>query len=617
MSYLVLARKSRPQNFDEVVGQKPIVRTLKNSIIRERIAHAILFSGVRGVGKTTLARIMAMAINCEAPPAERPCNKCRSCLDIAAGRSLDIEEIDGASNNGVDNVRELREKVKIMPTSSRCKVIIIDEVHMLSISAFNALLKTLEEPPEHVYFMFATTEIHKVPVTILSRCQQYELKKISAQELIVHFKKLVEGEGFTVDNSALSLIARESGGSVRDGLSLLDQLFSFGEENITSKDVVEMLGLVGREVLMTLTRALLDGQRETAFTALNQVFDFGVDLKRFMEDLLGNFRTLLLLSMRGCEKLVELSEAELDEFSELARRFSTESIHLKLTQLMDAAESLQHAPQPRLTLETSLLKVIEAGNVMPLSAVLGQMDRILPQLKELGELKAQAVASATPQRPQSRGEENTPEKKPEPPVAEVSESVQPAPAAPACEELPPPPPDPEEVCEPEPTPRGDQPPPHQDPAPQVSFSSDNSSADCAAIKEKWPDYIAHMDSEVEWMAAVLQDAQEIKVEDGNPCRIEVHYDDETSCSMLRQSSNLQVLERHALDFFGRAITISLTAVEEDKSDENSPRAIRKRLANDPKVRLTTEVFLGQVGEVRIRSKAVRKKTAGNPVEKLE
>lgn len=612
MSYLVLARKSRPQNFDEVVGQKPIVRTLKNSIIRERIAHAILFSGVRGVGKTTLARIMAMAINCEAPPAERPCNKCRSCLDIAAGRSLDIEEIDGASNNGVDNVRELREKVKIMPTSSRCKVIIIDEVHMLSISAFNALLKTLEEPPEHVYFMFATTEIHKVPVTILSRCQQYELKKISAQELTVHFKKLVEGEGFTVDDSALSLIARESGGSVRDGLSLLDQLFSFGEENITSKDVVEMLGLVGRDVLMELTRALLDGQRETAFTALNQVFDFGVDLKRFMEDLLSNFRTLLLLSMHGCEKLVELSEAELDEFNELARRFSTESIHLKLTQLMDAAESLQHAPQPRLTLETSLLKVIEAGNVMPLSAVLGQMDRILPQLKELGELKAQAVASATPPRPQRRGEENTHGKKPEPPVAEVSEIEPPVPTD---EEFPPPPPEPEELCEPEPAPPADPPPSQKPPAPQAPFSSHKSApVDCAAIKKRWPEYIAHVESEVEWMAAVLQDALEIKVEDGDPCRIEVHYDDETSCSMLRQSSNLQILERHALDFFGRAITISLTAAEEDKSDESSPRAIRKRLANDPKVRLTTEVFLGQVGEVRIRSKAMQKKSAAGKIK---
>ncbi|MBM9520026.1 DNA polymerase III subunit gamma/tau [Desulforhopalus vacuolatus] len=605
MSYLVLARKSRPQNFDEVIGQKPIVKTLKNSIVRERIAHAILFSGVRGVGKTTLARIMAMAINCEAPPAERPCNKCRSCLDIAAGRSLDIEEIDGASNNGVDNVRELREKVKIMPTSSRCKVVIIDEVHMLSISAFNALLKTLEEPPEHVYFIFATTEIHKVPVTILSRCQQYELKKISELELIAHFKKLVEGEGFTVEESALSLVARESGGSVRDGLSLLDQMFSFGEKNITSTDVVEMLGLVGREVLMKLTRALLDGQRQTVFATLNEVFDFGGDLKRFMEDLLGNFRTLLLLSMHGCEKLVELSEAEFDEFSELARRFSMESIHLKLTQLMNTAESLQYAAQPRLTLETSLLKVIEAGNVMPLSAVLGQMNRILPQLKELGELKAQAVVSTTPARPQSRGEENTPGKKPEPPVAEVSEIDQPAPV---CEELPLPP-QPEKLHEPKLTPAATPPPPHQaPPAPQALFSSDTSSfANCAAIKEKWPEYIAHVESEVEWMAAVLQDALEVTVEDGDPCRIEVYYDDETSCSMLRQPAHLQILERHALDFFGRAITISLTAAVEDKSDENSPRAMRKRLANDPKVRLTAEVFLGQVGEVRVRSKAMQKK----------
>ena len=304
MSYLVLARKARPQTFDQVIGQRPVVTTLKNSIIRNRIAHAILFSGVRGVGKTTLARIMAKAINCSG----RACPSALRSMSFHVDRSppaasLDLYEIDGASNRGIQEIRELKEKIRFLPTASQYKIIIIDEVHMLTSEAFNALLKTLEEPPAHVYFMFATTEIHKIPITILSRCQQYELKRISAKELFDHFQKLVTAEGFTIAPEALSLIVREAGGSVRDGLSLLDQMFSYGATTISNKDVVEVLGLVSRDVLMRLTKALLDGTKSEVFLSLQEIFDFGMDLKRFVEDIMDYFRTLLLCKIEGCAAL--------------------------------------------------------------------------------------------------------------------------------------------------------------------------------------------------------------------------------------------------------------------------------------------------------------------------
>ncbi|CAG36160.1 DNA polymerase III subunit gamma/tau [Desulfotalea psychrophila] len=258
MSYLVLARKSRPQTFDQVIGQRPVVKTLQNSLARDRVAHALIFSGVRGVGKTTLARLMAKAINCEhRDNNNNPCNKCLSCQEITAGSSLDLYEIDGASNRGIQEIRELKEKIRFLPTSAKYRIVIIDEVHMLTTEAFNALLKTLEEPPEHVYFMFATTEIHKIPITILSRCQQYELKRVCADDLSGHFERLIGEEGKEIEKEALALIVREAAGSVRDGLSLLDQVLSFSESSVTTSDAIEVLGLIDREVLMNLDPSTL------------------------------------------------------------------------------------------------------------------------------------------------------------------------------------------------------------------------------------------------------------------------------------------------------------------------------------------------------------------------
>lgn len=377
MSYLVLARKSRPQTFEEVVGQRPVVKTLQNSLAQNRVAHAILFSGVRGVGKTTLARIMAKAINCEGKDGKVPCNTCNSCREIMRGSALDLHEIDGASNRGIQEIRELKEKIRFLPTSAQHKIIIIDEVHMLTTEAFNALLKTLEEPPEHVYFMFATTELHKVPITILSRCQRYELKRIPNQELTDHFYKLATQEGKEIDPQALALIVREAEGSVRDGLSLLDQVFSFSDTTIRTQDVVQILGLINRDALLSITKALLAGDRAQALTSLHQTFDFGIDLKRFCADLMDCFRTLILCKIPGCRELLDIPEQDKKMYSKLASDFTLETIHQKLTLLIESVESMGYSLQPRLALETAFLKIIEAGNVVPVTTLLGHLEELL------------------------------------------------------------------------------------------------------------------------------------------------------------------------------------------------------------------------------------------------
>ena len=261
MSYLVLARKYRPRTFDEVVGQETVTRTLRNALASGRIGHAFLLSGARGVGKTTTARILASALNCAKGegPTPNPCGECAPCVEIAAGTCLDVQEIDGATNNGVEQVRELRESARYNPARDRFKIWIIDEVHMLSTGAFNALLKTLEEPPPRVKFIFATTEYHKIPDTILSRCQQYDFRMIPARELHTHLREVADGEKIEVSDEALARIARAAEGSARDALSLFDQVLSFSGQTVRDEDISALLGLVDRELLLAASRAVADG----------------------------------------------------------------------------------------------------------------------------------------------------------------------------------------------------------------------------------------------------------------------------------------------------------------------------------------------------------------------
>lgn len=599
MAYLVLARKSRPQTFDQVVGQTPVVKTLRNSIVRKRVAHAILFSGVRGVGKTTLARIMAKAINCTAEPAMRPCDSCSSCQEIAKGASLDLYEIDGASNRGIQEIRELKEKIRFLPTSSQYKVIIIDEVHMLTTEAFNALLKTLEEPPAHVYFMFATTEIHKIPVTILSRCQQYELKRIEADALYAHFLQLTEKEGFEIELSALSLIVREAGGSVRDGLSLLDQMFSFGETKISVADVVEVLGLVNRDILLNISKGLLDGSKAELLQALNEVFHFGIDLKRFLEDLMATLRGLLLSKIDGCADLIDLPSEELQQLQQLSAEHSVETIHMKLVLLMEVAEKLKFSAQPRLTLETSFLKIIESGNVAPISNLLGHFDELLSALPAQ-PLNPDNIIQVSGQKtdPQIKKNSNKPQAtKPQPQIATNQSPPSPADQPPADRRTAPP------QDMPVPPPPGNAVPRssvEQTPErkPQTANKIQAHEKD---VRGTLPEFIAYVKDRSEWMAQDLRRADTIKQHGEG--ELHLTYNDAANCSLLRHKDNAQLLTEFVLDFFQKPLTLRFIVPENDDSvDENgddSPQKKRQLLANDPLTTMATEIFNGQIGDIRI------------------
>src|SRR5580692_5154475 len=327
MSYQVIARKYRPQRFADVVGQEHVTQTLANAIAQKRIAHAYLFVGPRGTGKTTIARIFAKCVNCtDGPKVDFPDDDPRA-KEITEGRSMDVLEIDGASNRGIDEVRELRETVKYVPATSRFKIYIIDEVHMLTKEAFNALLKTLEEPPAHVKFMFATTEPEKVIPTILSRCQRFDLRRIPSALIVKHLSEIAKKEDVQINDAALHAIARGADGGMRDAESTLDQLISFCGKNIAEADVLSMFGLASQSQILGLSKAVLAGEIQTALTQLNELAQNGKDLGRLLSDLLNHFRNLLIFQIsKGDLKLLEVSESEVAALKEQSALANSDSL---------------------------------------------------------------------------------------------------------------------------------------------------------------------------------------------------------------------------------------------------------------------------------------------------
>ncbi len=443
MSYQVLARKWRPKTFDEVVGQVMVTRTLKNALASGRIGHAFLLSGARGVGKTTTARILAKALNCskgEGPTAD-PCGECASCVEITAGTSLDVQEIDGATHNGVEQVRELRESARYSPARDRFKVWIIDEVHMLSTGAFNALLKTLEEPPPRVKFIFATTEYHKIPDTILSRCQQYDFRMIPARELIAHLRVVSDADGIKVSDEALARIARAAEGSARDALSLFDQVLSFSGSEVKDEDLSALLGLIDRELLLAASRGIAASDASALLGVIERLSDYGADYRNFARELLLHFRELLLLKLAppGSPLLAAIVPEEAERMRPLAEGFSEEDI-LRAFEVLTRAESdLRSAPDPRVTLEFALLKLAHSRRLVPFAELVARVEamlsgapapaRALPRPAAVPAPPALASAVANPQiRMMSRPQSLPPEPRPVPVAAPPS--VEP-PAAPA------------------------------------------------------------------------------------------------------------------------------------------------------------------------------------------
>jgi DNA polymerase-3 subunit gamma/tau len=397
MSYQVIARKYRPQTFADVVGQEHVTQTLAHAIERKRIAHAYLFCGPRGTGKTTIARIFAKCLNAQGGPRVDFAADDPKVKEIAEGRSLDVLEIDAASNRGIDEIRGLRDTVRYAPASSKFKVYIIDEVHMLTKEAFNALLKTLEEPPEHVKFMFATTEPEKILPTILSRCQRFDLRRIPTALIVSHLGEIAKKEQVKADPAALYAIARGAEGCMRDAESTLDQLISFCGNTIEEADVLSMFGLTGQGQLLQLTRATLEGKTHETLRLFNELADSGKDLGRLLSDLLNHFRNLLIFQVsRGDLNMIEVSETEAAMLAQQSKLASIEGLTRILEVLGDAESRLRDAASKAILIEVALLKAIEARSAVSLSAVLNHLHDLRVRTGSPSETKLEVVSNPAP-----------------------------------------------------------------------------------------------------------------------------------------------------------------------------------------------------------------------------
>lgn len=423
--YLVLARKWRPQAFDSVVGQEHITRTLKNAISSGRIHHAFLFIGSRGIGKTTTARILAKALNCleSDKPTPEPCGQCSNCTSIGAGNNLDVIEIDGASNNGVDDIRELRDNIRMVPTNARYKVYIIDEVHQLSTGAFNALLKTLEEPPPHAIFVLATTEAHKIPATVVSRCQRYDFRRVPVPKLMALLRGILDKEGLQATDEALNAIARAAEGGVRDSESILDELITYCEGEITFQDVSDVLGLVDWQIMHDLCDAILAKDVTAQLLLVERVTAAGKDLSQFIQELLRYFRNLLVCKTANVKELLHLPEEELEALQARAARIALTHLIQLVEQFAELANRFDSQIAQRIALEALLIRISKVG-------VEVSIDTVLEKLVALGQggLGAGAVPAeieAPPAAPAPKRPDPSP---PNPPQAGPAE---PAPAAPA------------------------------------------------------------------------------------------------------------------------------------------------------------------------------------------
>lgn len=414
MSYLVLARKWRPQVFEEVVGQRTITQTLQNAIAQKRVAHAFLFAGARGVGKTSTARILAKALNCEKGPNLNPCNQCIHCKEITEGHSLDVIEIDGASNRGVEEIRDLRENVRYTPAKSRYKIYIIDEVHMLTREAFNALLKTLEEPPPHIIFIFATTEPHKIPATILSRCQRYDFKRIPLKEILNTLKRIAEKEEVQISPRSLMRIAREAEGSMRDAQSLLDQVISYGGKEIRDEEVEEILGVIDQKILYDTIEAIADQDPQRCIEIVQHLYHYGYDIQHFCRELLQYLRNLILIKVsREPEALLDFDGEELDGLKKQAEKFRFEHLDHLFHLLLKGEQEIVQSTFPRIMIEMTLIRMATLRSLLPIDEIIEKLEKMGGEKEKREGFKKETIQERTqaPAKGSPSNEENAKEMK--------------------------------------------------------------------------------------------------------------------------------------------------------------------------------------------------------------
>ena len=597
MAYTVLARKYRPQSFEDLVGQEHVARTLANAINADRVAHAFLFTGVRGVGKTTTARLLAKALNCDKGPTPTPCNECGPCLEITAGIDVDVQEIDGASNNSVEDVRRLQESLPYRPQRDRYKIVIVDEVHMLSAGAFNAFLKTLEEPPDHVKFIFATTEGHKVPVTIRSRCQQYDFRLIPHRLIADRVRAILDAETLSADEEAISVVSREAAGSMRDALTLLDQLVAISGDRITADTVAASLGIAAREALYDVARAVLEGDGAGVVGAIDGLADKSVDMQHFARQLLQLVRDLVVLKLDAGDPAEwvpeerQAAEALIGDIDilELQRAFRATSV------VMD---EMAHSPNPKLMLEMGLVRVATRP---PLQAV----SDLVARLESLQASPGAAGGSSGGTRPRKPNPKPAP--RPAKPKAEAKPEANAAPKA-----------EPEAKPEPEPDPKPQDPDQPIMPATKHSGGFHTSSGEVltpirrAALQE-WEELVGTLEQQQPALAAVLEHGIPKAV---GPDRIVLSFKDGSFYGRQAESPEsiaaiVRIAEQQLgarpeveirFDAQGEAATKTVAAVAAQRKQAEA-EATRKEALNHPIVRDAVEVFPESAGKLKVHIEA--------------
>jgi len=565
MSYLVLARKYRPQLFADLIGQEHVTRTLTNAIEGGRIHHACLFTGARGVGKTSAARIFAKSLNCESGPTATPCNQCVSCLEITAGTGVDVVEIDGASNNGVDDIRSLRENIRYLPASSRYKIFIIDEVHMLSINAFNALLKTLEEPPEHAKFIFATTEPHKIPVTILSRCQRFDFRKIAAPVVAEQLRKIVTAEDVEISDTSLIQIARNGGGSMRDALSTLDQVIAFCGMSIDDADVRQLLGMVDRSLLVDSARAILQRNSRQVLDIVAQVDHIGISFRQFVRELVDFFRAMVISKViEDAAAYLDVSVDELKEIEELSLDSSLEELQRIVTLLSGMDTTLAHSSSPRLHVEMLLLRLASLLPVKDIARLVQSVERLQSRIS--GGASAVTAAPQTPYRSQAAPLEKT--VRTSAPVTEKREA-----------------------------------------AVKVEAAEPDTSSGVDGEQKKWPDLVRFVKEKRPALGALLEHGSLLQLD--LPLLKLGYVQQSFQYEQMRDNETLQRLQAIADEFFAQKIKIEVVAINK-ATEASTPNLVqerrmlesdrKKRLHDDalkhPVIQSAQEVFSGTIEEIR-------------------